>query len=164
MSSLRYGYLTTIAVILATQAGCCCFDWGPAGPPCARTWFGRSCGCPYWSEWFSSPPLCRDKCNCCGDFTCSDNPYVVTGPTQARFGRIYDDGRRDRAGGSNGAAEPVSAPTPAAGPAPTEELPPMEPTTAVHTDEFGRTISYEVPIDSRRPSRKLGGPPARYAR
>ena len=55
----------------------------------------------FWHEWFSCPPLCRDFCNCCGDFTASDNPYVLSGPTEGRFGPLYDDGsRRNRPSGS----------------------------------------------------------------
>ena len=90
--SSRYGYLALLSLGLACQLGCCGWNWGPAGSPCERTWCGSQCGCRVWSEWFSFPPMCRDNCSCCGDFTASNNPYVLNGPSEARFGPIYDDG------------------------------------------------------------------------
>jgi hypothetical protein len=190
--SLRNCYLLLIGLMLASESGCCCWDWGPGGSPCDRTWCCSQCGPVFWNEWFSCPPLCRDFCSCCGDFTASDNPYVLSGPTESRFGRLYDDGsRRNRQSGSQVDQyqyDPEPArPTPARRPTPAEELPSVEPTTSVQTNEFGQTVSYDreprhyrgtrsmryedqagydEPIDSPRTYRKLGKPqrPDRYAR
>ena len=96
--SSRYGYLALLGIGLACQVGCCGWNWGPAGTPCQRTWFGSQCGCRVWSEWFSFPPLCHDNCNCCGDFTAANNPYLMNGPSVARFGPLYDDGGSRGAG------------------------------------------------------------------
>ncbi len=157
--SLRYCYVMLLALVLAGQSGCCGINWGPAGPPCARRWCCSQCGEVFWNEWFSCPPLCRDFCSCCGDFTASDNPYVATGPLEGRYGPIYDDGSRRGSARRESEYYPKrTEPTPAARPAPIEELPAAEPTTRVFTNEFGHTVSYERPIDSPRAYRKLGKP------
>jgi hypothetical protein len=115
----------------------------------------------------------------------------MSGPTEARFGPIYDDGSGRRGGyhGPEAAAPHRAEPTPAAPPArPAEELPMGEPTSSMSHVEFGNAVSYREPmeprrlpgrsmrpsydgggygepVDSPRPSRKLGKPrPARYAR
>jgi hypothetical protein len=185
--SLRAWYLGLVSLVLVAQSGCCLMgccgiDWGPAGPPCARTWCGSQCGEVFWHEWFSLPPLCRDKCNCCGEFTCSNNPYVLAGPQQAKFGPIYDDGSGRKPTRVNGSGQPERAPAPATAPpesmppesmpsglappesARPEELPPLGPTTSTWRDGNGRQVSYDDTIDRRAPSRKLGRPPVRYYR
>ena len=60
------------------------------------------CGCLYWHEWFSHKPCCQDPCNCCGEYTASRNPYVVTGPRYTRFGEVYSDGSGSNAPGAIG--------------------------------------------------------------
>jgi hypothetical protein len=127
-------YLVLIAVVLASEAGCCCDCW-----PCGKTWCGSQCGEFYWHEWFSHKPECCDPCDCCGNFT---------GPTS-----------RDAysTGDAPGAAEPAngyfSEPTE---PTPAEELPPGEPSAAAYMNEFGQLVSYQRPVDSPNNSRKLG--------
>lgn len=159
-----------LGVLLACQTGCCslhCLDFGhgPAGPLWTRTWCGPQCGEIFWSEWFSCPPLCCDPCNDCGDFTCSDNPYVLNGPTESMYGPIYDDGVR--APGSKKYAAPRTAPGPQPTPArapqadeptiapPVEELPSLEPTTSYGRKRAGRQVSYDEPVASRRPMNKV---------
>ena len=159
--SSRYGYLALLSVTLACQLGCCGWNWGAAGTPCERTWCGSQCGCRVWSEWFSLPPMCYDNCSCCGNFTASNNPYVLHGPSEARFGPIYDDGG-PRASArvyeqNRGSLEP----TPAVRPEP-EAVPTGEPMTMRRGNQGGRGASY--PIDSPRSSRTLGRPQYRYAR
>ncbi|HTM55147.1 MAG TPA: hypothetical protein VL175_14020 [Pirellulales bacterium] len=179
--SLRAWYLGLVSLVLVAQSGCCMVSdcctiaWGPAGPPCARTWCGSQCGECFWHEWFSLPPLCQDKCNCCGEFTCSNNPYVLAGPPQAKFGPLYDDGVGRKPTRESASGQPERAPAPAPAPSPTpseappeaappEDLPPLGPTTSVWRDRYGRQVSYDDTIDRRPPSRKLGRPPVRYYR
>jgi hypothetical protein len=174
--SLRAWYLGLVSLVLVAQSGCCGIDWGPAGPPCARTWCGSQCGEVFWNEWFSLPPLCQDKCNCCGEFTCSNNPYVLGGPQQAKFGPIYDDGSGRKPTRVSGSGQPERAPAPATQRTPEseiapppmeaqpEDLPPLGPTTSTWRDRNGRQVSYDDTIDRRAPSRKLGRPPVRYYR
>ncbi len=171
----RYCLGLLLGVLLAGQSGCCCFNWdfghGPAGPLWTRTWCGPQCGGVVWSEWFSFPPLCDDPCDCCGEFACSDNPYVLNGPTEGRFGPIYDDGSgrsrstaRSQGPQSRATPTPAARPTPAPTPAgempapPVEELPSAEPTTAVESDAFGNVVSYDEAVDSPRPLRTVRKP------
>jgi hypothetical protein len=159
-----------LALLLAGQSGCCClscldFGHGPAGPLWTRTWCGPQCGEIFWNEWFSCPPMCHDCCDDCGDFTCSDNPYVLAGPTEAQYGPIYDDG--SRSAGSKPYAAPHHAPGPQPTPAkpqaveeppvapPVEELPSMEPTTSLGSGRYEQTVSYDAPVDSSRPPRTV---------
>jgi len=167
-----------LALLLAVQSGCCCLsclDWGhgPAGPLWTRTWCGPQCGEIFWSEWFSIPPLCDDPCNDCGDFTCSNNPYVLSGPTEWEYGPIYDDGVRAHGAarqtssphrsGSPAKSAPRNTPTPAKAPEsevspdapPVEELPSMEPTTSTRQNEFEHTVSQPEPVDSQIAMRKV---------
>jgi hypothetical protein len=163
--SSRYGYLTLLGIGLACQLGCCGWNWGPAGTPCQRTWFGSQCGCVVWSEWFSFPPRCRDACSCCGDFTASNNPYVLNGPSEARFGPIYDDGgSRGKGRGEYYQDRGSMQPTPATRQSEPEPVPMGEPTTRRRNSQDARGVSYDQPIDSLPSSRKLERPPYRYAR
>jgi hypothetical protein len=159
--SSRNGYLALLSLGLACQLGCCGWNWGPAGSPCERTWCGSQCGGRVWSEWFSFPPMCRDTCSSCGDFTASNNPYVLNGPSEARFGPIYDDGGQRASARIDEQNRGSREPTPAARPEP-EAVPMGEPMTMRRSNQGGRGASY--PIDSQRSSRTLGRPPYRYAR
>jgi hypothetical protein len=161
--SSRYGYLALLSIGLACQLGCCGWNWGPAGTPCQRTWFGSQCGCRVWSEWFSFPPMCRDTCSCCGDFTASNNPYVLNGPNEARFGPIYDDGGPRASGRVYDQNRGSMEPTPAMRQEP-EAVPMGEPMTKRRSSQGDRSASQGPPIDSPRSSRTLGRPQYRYAR
>jgi hypothetical protein len=162
--SSRYGFLALLSLGLACQLGCCGWNWGPAGSPCERTWCGSQCGCRVWSEWFSFPPMCRDNCSCCADFTASNNPYVLNGPSEARFGPIYDDGGPRASARMYEQNRGSMQPTPATRQEQPEAVPTGEPMTKRRSNQVGRTDSYDHPIDSQRSSRKLGRPPYRYVR
>jgi len=162
-----------VGLMVLGSMGCGSGPW-----PCGDTWCGMQCGCLYWHEWFSHKPCCCDPCDCCGDYTCSRNPYVVNGPQYTRFGEVYSDGSGSNAPGAIGqmyssprSGQPTPAqPTPAQpegmldeegtqSPAPgdmpsREELP--GPTTR-RPSGYGRMASQGWPVDSRYPSRTLGG-------
>jgi hypothetical protein len=168
--SLRHSCALLVAVLLLAP-GCCCLQKAPW--PCGGTYYGAQCGCKYWHEWCSHKPMCCECCDECGNFTCSDNPYVVSGPPYTRFGPLYSDGRRSRGAGAIGQMYPASGgptpaaptpePTPAAEPegvldaAPPEELP--GPTTMSPGGTYPGMANYGGPVDSPRYSRTLGKPP-----
>ncbi len=135
----RFGCLALIAVILASEAGCCCDCW-----PCGKTWCGPQCGEFYWHEWFSHKPDCCEPCDRCGNYTGETKQSTYSNGT-ARVAPV--------------AAEPAQEyyPEPAE-PAPAEELPPGEPTAAAQMNEFGLVTVYQTPVDSPNNSRKLGRP------
>src|SRR5690606_37899217 len=133
------------------------------------TYYGCQCGCLYWHEWFSHKPCCCDPCNQCGQFTASNNPYVVTGPRYTRFGEVYSDGSGSNRPGAIGelyngpnSGEPTPAePTPAApgvmdemGPAPAA---PGGPTTMMPRSRMA--YSADQRFDSMPASRTMGRPP-----
>ncbi len=160
------------ALSLVLLAGCLsqfgyAFDRTPW--PCGRTYYGCQCGCVFWHEWFSHKPCCCEPCNQCGQFTQSNNPYVVTGPHYTRFGEVYSDGSGSNRPGAIGelyngpnSSEPTPAqPTPAApgvmedmGPVPggpTTMMPRSRMTTAQRYDSGGQ-------FDSTPSSRTMGRP------
>jgi len=162
--SLRLGFLSLMLLSLCLQVGCACC--GPAilpgyDPwPCGKTYYGSSCGCRYWHEWFSHKPQCCDPCNQCGEFTCSNNPYVKTGPPRA----VYSDGTGSSMGSSsklNTSPTPArpnsSQPTPAQ-PMSVEEFESMGPTTSMPHGGQHYTAR-RGSVDSSHGSRTLGNSP-----
>jgi hypothetical protein len=155
--SLRWSYLALIALVLASEAGCCCCgDCGSGG----ERWCGSQCGEVFWNEWFSIPPNCCDPCDDCGGFvgpkrdstysdgrrTASRQPEPVQGrPVQAEPDQAEPD-----------QAEPLPE-QPYTAPGPSDEMP-EEPTAGVMHDEFGQAVSYDELVDSPPPSRTLGSP------
>ncbi len=99
-----------VGLVLLGSSGCC-----HRGPwPCGNTYCGSQCGFFYWHEWFSHKPRCCDPCNFCGDFVCSRNPYVKTGPPYTRFGELYSDGSGSNQPGAIGEMYSTpQSPTPA---------------------------------------------------
>ncbi|REK10829.1 MAG: hypothetical protein DWQ37_15420 [Planctomycetota bacterium] len=158
-------------MVLAVQSGCCCkTPW-----PCGDTYYGTQCGCKYWHWWFSHKPCCHDPCDWCGNFTCSDNPYVVTGPPYTRYGPVYSDGSGSNEPGAIGEMYPTPAgpSNPPSGvmqdvgpesqqPAPLAE-PPMEelpgPSTRAPQQGWPMTVQRGGPVDSAPRSRTLGSRP-----
>ncbi len=163
--------LRKVALSLALMTGCLSqvgFAINKCPWPYGNTYYGCQCGCLYWHEWFSHKPCCCDPCNQCGQFTASNNPYVVTGPRYTRFGEVYSDGSGSNAPGAIG--EMYNAPTPAQRPGqptpaapgvmdemgPTPSVGPGGPTTMLPRSRMAATERYESTPASRtmgRPSR-----------
>jgi hypothetical protein len=144
--------------------------------PCGRTYYGCQCGGLFWHEWFSHKPCCCDPCNQCGQFTASNNPYVVNGPRYTRFGEVYSDGSGSNRPGAIGElynGPSTGEPTPAApGPAPNEPAPemldemgptpagPSGPTTMIPRSRVTASPrSADQRFESMPPSRTMGRPP-----
>jgi hypothetical protein len=141
--------------------------------PCGKTYYGCQCGCLFWHEWFSHKPPCCEPCNQCGQFTASNNAYVVTGPNYTRFGEVYSDGSGSSRPGAIGelyngpsSGQPTPAqPTPAdpgvmedIGPTPAA---PSGPTTMAPRSRTASAQSYSNGgrFESLPSSRTMGMPP-----
>ena len=167
-----------LGLVLVGSLGCC-----HRGPwPCGNTYCGPQCGFFYWHEWFSHKPRCCDPCNFCGDFVCSRNPYVKTGPPYTPYGELYSDGSGSNEPGAIGETyNAPQSPTPAEaeeglmddeGPiesTPSDLFPNEVPPDRFRPEElpgpstqmyrgYGRTASRYGAVDSPPVSRTLGRP------
>jgi hypothetical protein len=159
--SLRTCQLAMLALVVAVQCGCCCPSrrpW-PSGP----MWYGPQCGDRYWHEWFSIPPECRDRCNCCGFSTARSSNFVRHGGPPMGPPGNWPDAYAPVPTEAEPAylQEQRGAPLPASQmpePPPSEELPPLEPSASNSFNEFGQVVSYAEPVESPPSSRTLGNP------